>query len=75
MKTRSRFPDYDTNLLEIIKQNIELNDGVCISESIQIQQFDWKKFHSDQIDDRIEIIIAADGISFPFSIYCLFVII
>jgi len=56
------FTDYDTNLLEVIKQNIEINDGVCMKQCIQIEIFDWKQYDSAQIDDRIEIILAADGI-------------
>ena len=43
---------------------MEINDDVCTKESLQIQQLDWKQFDSHQIDDGIEIILAADGISF-----------
>jgi hypothetical protein len=56
----------------VIKENIEINDGVCIKECIQIQKFDWKQLDSDQIDDRIEIILAADGIFVFFEIFSLF---
>lgn len=56
--------DYDPHLLEVIEQNRQINDDVCNKESLQTQQFDWKQFESNQIDDGIEIILAADGRSF-----------
>ncbi len=54
--------DHDYDLLEVIKTNIEINDDVCKNRCIQIQKFDWKQFNSNEIDDQIEIILAADGI-------------
>jgi hypothetical protein len=33
-----------------------------MKQCIQIEIFDWKQYDSAQIDDRIEIILAADGI-------------
>ena len=60
--------DYDLDLLDVIKQNIEINDDVCNRERLEIQQFDWKQFNSDQIDNRIEILLAADGNWFLLAI-------
>jgi len=60
------FTDHDSDLLDVIKQNIEINDDVCKKGCIQIQKFDWKQFHSNEIDNQIEIILAADGIFFFF---------
>ncbi|CAF1376412.1 unnamed protein product [Rotaria magnacalcarata] len=54
--------DHDTDLLDVVRQNIELNDAVCRKECIEIQNFDWKQFNSNEINDRIEIILAADVI-------------
>jgi predicted nicotinamide N-methyase len=68
LKTNFSFTDHDNDLLEVIKQNIEINDSVCKKESIQIQKFDWKQFDSNEIDNQIEIILAADGIFFPINI-------
>ncbi len=45
----------------MIQQNIQINDGVCRKECIEIKKLDLKQFDYDQIDDRIEIILAADG--------------
>ncbi len=61
--------DHDYDLLEVIKTNIEINDDVCKKQCIQIQKFDWKQFNSNEIDDQIEIILAADGIFFFFYKY------
>ncbi len=61
-KTNVSFTDHDDDLLEVVKQNIELNDGACKKECIQIQKFDWKQFNTNEIDNQIEIILAADGI-------------
>ena len=36
--------------------------SVCKKECIQIQKFDWKQFDLNEIDNQIEIILAADGI-------------
>ncbi|UJR27860.1 hypothetical protein I4U23_009125 [Adineta vaga] len=52
--------DYDSDLLEIIRENMELNDDICQKEKIEIKKFDWKQCDCDKVDDRIEIIIAAD---------------
>jgi hypothetical protein len=60
------FTDHDSDLLDVIKQNIEINENVCKKECIQIQKFDWKQFDSNEIDNQIEIILAADGIFFFF---------
>ncbi|CAF3793493.1 unnamed protein product [Rotaria sp. Silwood1] len=54
--------DYDNDLLEVIKQNIEINNVVCKKECIEIQKFDWKQFNSNEINNHIEIIFAADVI-------------
>jgi predicted nicotinamide N-methyase len=54
--------DHDCDLLEVIKTNIEINDDVCKKQCIHIQKFDWKQFNVNQIDNDIEIILAADGI-------------
>ncbi|CAF3282593.1 unnamed protein product [Rotaria socialis] len=54
--------DHDNDLLDVVRQNIELNDAVCRKECIEIQEFDWKQFNLNEIDDRIEIVFAADVI-------------
>lgn len=40
-----------------------MNDAICKKECIQIQKFDWKQFECSEIDDHIEIVFAADGIT------------
>ncbi len=60
------FTDHDSDLLDVIKQNIEINENVCKKECIQIQKFDWKQFDSNEIDNQIEIILASVGIFFFF---------
>ncbi|CAF4394602.1 unnamed protein product, partial [Adineta steineri] len=52
--------DHDNNLLEVIQENININDSICRKECIQIQKIDWKQFNCDEIDNQIEIILAAD---------------
>lgn len=40
---------------------METNENMCRKESIRIQKLDWKEYDSHEIDDRIEILLAADG--------------
>ncbi|CAF0824088.1 unnamed protein product [Adineta ricciae] len=54
--------DYDSDLLEIIRENVRLNEGICRNECVQIEKLNWKQYDCDAIDNEIEIIIAADGI-------------
>jgi len=63
--------DHDHNLLEVIKTNIEINDDVYKKKRcFQIQNFHWIQLNVHEVDNHIEIILAADGI-FCFS-YILF---
>ena len=39
-----------------------MNDVVCRKERIQVQKFNWKQFNSNEINNHIEIILAADGL-------------
>ncbi|CAF1321189.1 unnamed protein product [Adineta steineri] len=54
--------DHDNNLLEVLQENININDSICRKECIQIQKIDWKQFNCNEIDNQIEIILAADVI-------------
>ncbi|CAF1269654.1 unnamed protein product [Adineta ricciae] len=54
--------DYDSDILEMIRENVRLNEDICRRERIQIEKLNWKQYDCDAIDNEIEIIIAADGI-------------
>lgn len=53
--------DHHPNLLAVIEENIALNERACRKECIDVQKLDWKRFDDREVDDGIEIILAADG--------------